>query len=48
MLAEVARDCRIGDVRVLAGVHDDRDAATGLTLMFKPDSVPPGAEEVAH
>jgi hypothetical protein len=48
MLAEVARDCRITDVRTLSGVHADRDAATGLTLMFKPDSVPPGAEIVAH
>ena len=48
MLAQVARDCRIGDVRVLEGVHADRDAATGLTLMFKPDTVPPGAEVVAH
>ena len=48
MLAEVARDCRIADVRTLSGVHADRDAATGLTLMFKPDTVPPGAEIVAH
>jgi hypothetical protein len=48
MLAEVARDCRIADVRVLSGVHADRDEATGLTLMFKPDTMPPGAETAAH
>lgn len=48
MLAQLVRDCRVGDVRTLAGVHPDRDAATGLTLLFKPDSVPPGAEVVAH
>ena len=48
MLAQVASDCRIADVRVLAGVHADRDASTGLTLLFKPGTVPPGAEVVAH
>ena len=48
MLEDVARDCRIGDVRRLFGVHADRDASTGLTLLFKPGTVPPGAEVVAH
>lgn len=48
MLADVARDCRVADVRILGGVHADRDASTGLTLLFKPDTVPPGAEAVAH
>ena len=48
MLEEVARDCRIGDVRALSGVHADRDAETGLTLLFKPGTVPPGAEAIAH
>ena len=36
------------DVRWLAGVHGDRDPATGLTLLFKPDTVPPGAELPVH
>ena len=48
MLAQLVRDCRVGDVRTLAGVHDDRDGATGLTLLFKPDTVPPGAELLSH
>ena len=39
MLFDLLRDCRIADVRVLAGVHPDRDPQTGMTLLFKPDSV---------
>ena len=35
MLVELLRDCRVGDVQVLPGVHPDRDAATGVTLLFK-------------
>ena len=46
MLAGVLRECRVGDVRTLAGVHPDRDPATGLVLLFKPGTVPPGAEVV--
>lgn len=48
MLADLLRECRVGDVRVLSGIHADRDPATGLALLFKPDTVPPGAEVVAH
>lgn len=48
MLADLARECRIGDVRMLAGVYADRDPSTGLTLLFKPETVPPGAEILAH
>jgi hypothetical protein len=44
MLAGVLRECRVGDVRTLAGVHPDRDPSTGLVLLFKPGTVPPGAE----
>jgi hypothetical protein len=43
MLERLMADCRVTDVRVVAGVHPDRDPATGLTLLFKPDA-PPGAE----
>jgi hypothetical protein len=46
MLEGVAADCRIADVRVLPGVHPDRDASTGLTLLFKADAPP--AQAVAH
>ncbi len=43
MLQDLLRDCRVTDVRVLSGVHPDRDAATGLPLLFKPETIPPGA-----
>ena len=38
MLVELMRDCRVDDVQVLPGVHPDRDAATGVTLLFKSDA----------
>ena len=44
MLLELLRDCRVVDVRVVPGVHADRDAATGVRLMFKPDTLPPEAQ----
>lgn len=40
MLGELLADCRVTDVRVAAGVHPDRDPATGVTLLFKPDTLP--------
>ncbi|MEO8676119.1 MAG: hypothetical protein ABI569_11095 [Casimicrobiaceae bacterium] len=40
MLADLMADCRVTDVRIAAGVHADRDPATGLTLLFKPDTLP--------
>jgi hypothetical protein len=43
MLVDLLNDCRVTDVRVVAGVHADRDPATGRTLLFKPDTTP-GAE----
>ena len=43
MLTTLMADCRIADVRVLSGVHADRDAATGLTLLFKAADLPPAA-----
>ena len=39
MLVTLLRDCRVGDIRVLPGVHEDRDPATGLRLMFKADAL---------
>jgi hypothetical protein len=38
MLVDLLRDCRIADVRVLPGVHPDRDPQTGMTLLFKADA----------
>jgi len=43
MLAQLLGDCRVADVRVLAGVHPDRDPGTGLRLLFKPGTLPAAA-----
>jgi hypothetical protein len=43
MLVDLLRDCRVADVRVLPGVHPDRDPQTGTMLLFKPDA--PAATE---
>jgi hypothetical protein len=40
MLQDLLEDCRVTDVRVLEGTHADRDAATGLPLLFKADALP--------
>lgn len=40
MLVDLLRDCRVADVRVLAGIHADRVAGTGLPLLLKPDTIP--------
>jgi hypothetical protein len=39
-LVQLLHDCRVTDIRVLAGVHPDRDAGTGLRLLFKPETIP--------
>ena len=46
MLHELLRDCRVADVRVLAGVHPDRDPQTGMLLFFKPTAQ--GVEPTLH
>jgi hypothetical protein len=45
MLVTLMRDCRLTDVRVLSGVYGDRDAASGLPLLFKADALP---DELMH
>jgi hypothetical protein len=35
MLESLLRDCQVSDIRVLGGVHDDVDPATGQRLFFK-------------
>ncbi|HSS71840.1 MAG TPA: hypothetical protein VLQ46_14465 [Casimicrobiaceae bacterium] len=40
MLAALLQDCRVTDVQVLPDVYPDRDPATGLTLLFKAESLP--------
>jgi hypothetical protein len=39
MLCDLLSDCRVSDVRILPGVHPDRDPQTGLPLLFKADAV---------
>ena len=48
MLVGLMRDCRVTDIRTLAGVHADRDAGTGLPLLFKPDTIPAAIEAAVH
>jgi hypothetical protein len=44
MLADLLSDCRLEDVRAVPGVQPDRDAATGIILLFKPETMPGAAE----
>lgn len=46
MVVDLLRDCRVADVRILAGVHPDRDPLTGGRLLFKPDTIPAAARWV--
>ena len=46
MLCDLLRDCRVSDVRVLPGVHPDRDPATGMILLHKPTAE--GVEPTLH
>ena len=39
MLGALMHDCRVAYVQILPGVHPDRDPATGLTLLFKAESL---------
>ncbi len=40
MLLDLLGDCRVTDIRILDGVYADRDAATGMPLLFKADALP--------
>ncbi|HEX4884855.1 MAG TPA: hypothetical protein VFX05_12000 [Casimicrobiaceae bacterium] len=42
MLVDLLADARVTDVRLVAGVHDDRDPVTGGPLLFKPVALPAG------
>jgi len=39
MLLDLLHDCRVTEVHLLPGVYPDRDARTGLTLLFKAESL---------
>jgi len=46
-VADLLRDCRVSDLRVLTAVQPDRDALTGGPLLFKPENIGPN-EVVAY
>lgn len=48
MLVDILRDCRVADVRVLSGVHADRDPQTGMTLLFKADALEVAEQTLVH
>ncbi len=48
MLVDLLRDCRVTDIRTLAGVHADLVDGTGAPLLFKPDSIPAAATFRTH
>lgn len=52
MLVDLLHDCRVDNVHVLPGVFPDRDASTGLRLLFKAEDLPAAesglAERVRH
>jgi hypothetical protein len=43
MLKHLLDECRVADVRIVAGVHGDRNPDTGLPLLFKGDDAPSAA-----
>jgi len=42
MLMSLLVDCRVADIRVLAGVYDDRAGGSSQPLLFKPETIPAG------
>jgi len=42
MLLDLLHDCRVTDVRLVAGVHPDRVAGLDVPLFLKPDAIPEG------
>lgn len=40
MIKDLLRDCRVTDVRLLAGVHPDRAPGSSMPLLFKPETIP--------
>ena len=48
MLVALLRDCRVTDIRTLAGVYADRAPGCGSTLLFRPDTIPDTARVTVH
>ena len=42
MLLDLLHDCRVTDVRLVAGVHPDRLAGIDVPLFLKPETIPEG------
>ena len=47
-IVALLRECRIDDIRIIAGVHGDREAATGLPLFFRADAIERGESIPFH
>ena len=45
MLVALLRDCGVADVRVLSGVHRDRDPVTGMPFFYRADALPESIDE---
>jgi hypothetical protein len=48
MLLDLLHDCRVTDVRTVAGAQEDQDPVTGLPLLFRADALPEGEKVVFH
>jgi hypothetical protein len=48
MLVRLLGDCEVNDIRLLDGIHGDRVAGTTHPLLFKPATIPAGAELRLH
>ncbi len=48
MLVRLLEDCRVADIRLLDGVHPDRVTGTTHPLLYKPETIPQGAELRRH
>jgi hypothetical protein len=48
MLVGLLRDCRVTDIRVLAGVHPDWVEGTRVPLLYKPETIPSAVTVTLH
>ncbi|MBK9676101.1 MAG: hypothetical protein IPO82_13045 [Betaproteobacteria bacterium] len=48
LLVRLLQDCRVADIRLLDGIHPDRVPGMTHPLLFKPDTIPLGAELRLH
>jgi hypothetical protein len=47
-LIDLLHDCRVTDIRVVDGIHPDSDPTTGITLLFKPETIPATTPVTLH